>query len=104
MNHARISTRSTFVTWAALVLLAAASFLLSTFHLGAFGAPIAVGIALTKAALVAVVFMELAVQRVSNRIAFVTAIVFVALLASLVVVDVATRAREPAAVPEVGAR
>jgi cytochrome c oxidase subunit 4 len=102
MSAARVSPRSTFATWAALVLLAATSFLLSMIHLGSFVVPVAIGIAAIKAALVAIVFMELAIQRASNRIAFVSAIVFITLLAGLTVVDVATRAREPVSMPEQG--
>jgi cytochrome c oxidase subunit 4 len=99
MSSARISSRAMFITWSALILLAAASFFFSTMHLGRLGVPVALAIAIAKAALVAIVFMELAVQRASNRAAFVAAIAFVALLASLAVVDVVTRAAEPASVP-----
>src|SRR4051812_38214075 len=99
MSTARVSDRATLATWGALVLLAAASFVLSMLHLGAWATPVALIIAVAKAALVAVVFMELAVQRASNRLALIAAIAFVVLLATLAAVDVATRAAEPLSPP-----
>ncbi len=101
MSAQRVSPRVTLITWIALVLLAAASLGLSQLHLGAMGSALAIAIAAVKAVLVAMIFMELSVQRASNRIVLVTAVAFVVLLASLAAVDVATRAPEPLASPRV---
>lgn len=87
--------RAFVLTWVALLVLAAASFALSFVHLGQLALPVALLIALAKAALVVMVFMELIAQPFTNRVVLVTAVAFVVLLAGLVAADVATRAREP---------
>jgi cytochrome c oxidase subunit 4 len=78
--------------WAALMVLTATTWGLSTIHVpGGAGVAIALGIASVKGALVALFFMHLYDQRGPNRLVFVTALVFVALLVSLTLLDNATR-------------
>jgi cytochrome c oxidase subunit IV len=79
------------VTFGVLLLLTGVTLGLSYVDLGRFGVPIALAIASTKALLVALFFMHLVEQRASNRIVAATAIAFVALLVTLMVVDVDTR-------------
>jgi cytochrome c oxidase subunit IV len=86
------SARGLFLTWVALMLLAGASLGLRFAHLGALGMVVALAIAVVKAALVALVFMELALERASVRIAFAAGLFMIALLVTLMVADVVTRA------------
>lgn len=79
------------VTFAALLLLTAITLGLSYVDLGRMAIPVAMTIASTKVVLVALFFMHLAEQRATNRIVAATAVVFVALLVILMVVDVDTR-------------
>ena len=60
--------------------------------LSACGAAVALGIALLKATLVALVFMEILVEPFTVRVTLVTAFAFVVLLVFFVVADVVTRA------------
>jgi len=87
-----ITRRHTALAWVGLLILTATSFGLSYAHLGAFGVPVALGIAVVKASLVALVFMELLVEPFTVRVTLVTAVTFVALLVFFVVGDVVTRA------------
>jgi cytochrome c oxidase subunit 4 len=98
------SARGLLVTWVALMLLAALSLALRFAHLGDFGFVAALGIALVKAVLVALVFMELAYERPTVRIAFVAGLVMVAFLMTLVIADVMTRATPPLPPPGTQAR
>ena len=78
--------------WGALMVLTAATWGLSTEHLpGGAGVAVALGIATAKGALVALFFMHLYDQRGPNRLVFATALVFVALLVLLTILDNATR-------------
>ena len=79
------------VTWLALVLLAAASFVLSKRPLSAFSLPLAMSIAAGKALLIVFFFMHVASYRTSVRLAAVTAVGLIALLAAFMVADVVTR-------------
>ena len=72
------------LTWAALVALAALSF-----FSGAL--PLAIGIALAKAMLVLVFFMEARTMPVAGRLAFGTALVLVAVLVCFTLTDELTR-------------
>jgi cytochrome c oxidase subunit 4 len=87
-----ISRRQTALTWGGLIALTATSFGLSYAHLGALGIPVALGIALIKASLVVLVFMELLVEPFTVRVTLVTAFALVVLLVFFVVADVVTRA------------
>jgi caa(3)-type oxidase subunit IV len=78
--------------WVALVVLAVASFLLSRQPLASWSFPVAMGIAATKGLLIVFFFMHVARYRVSARLAVTSAVGLIALLASLMAADVATRA------------
>jgi cytochrome c oxidase subunit 4 len=82
-------------TAALLLLLAGGSFWLSFLHLGQAALPVALGIAALKAALVVLVFMELAKERASLQLAALSAIVMLLLLVGLTVADVLTRETPP---------
>lgn len=73
------------LTWLALVALATLSLLVSS------GPGLALAIATVKAVLVATVFMHLAKDRATHRIALILAVVFVAILILGVLADVGTR-------------
>jgi cytochrome c oxidase subunit IV len=77
--------------YVALALLTMLTFALHEVHLGAWSLVVALAIALAKSTLVALFFMHLWDQRGANRLVFVTALVFVALLVGLTVADNATR-------------
>jgi cytochrome c oxidase subunit 4 len=81
-------------TWVALMVLAAATFVLSRLPIGGSTAhaTVALVIAMVKALLVALVFMHLLEQRSVNRIFFLIAFLFVVVFVGLTVADVVTRA------------
>ena len=85
------------ICWVALALLTGVTFALSNVHLGALALPVALLIAVTKAAIVALFFMHLWDQRGAARLVLATSVLFVAVLSTLVVADVLTRF--PLAVP-----
>jgi cytochrome c oxidase subunit 4 len=90
MEHAG-ATRYLLV-WAVLVVLTAATYLLSRVELGPpWHLLVAIGIASAKAGLVALFFMHLWEHGGATRLVFATSLVFVALLIGLVVADNATR-------------
>jgi cytochrome c oxidase subunit 4 len=60
-------------------------------HLGDWSLPVAMIIAITKSALVAIVFMHLNESSGATRLVFVTSLIFVALLLLFTLADVATR-------------
>jgi cytochrome c oxidase subunit IV len=81
-----------FVVWVALTVLTVLTYLVSRLHLGGgWGMVVALLIAITKGSLVALFFMHLWEQRGANRLVMATALVFVALLIGLTVLDNATR-------------
>lgn len=82
--------------YAALVSLAALSLGAAYVPLGRLGVPVALAIATAKAAIVAIVFMELRRERASARVAVVAAVGLVVALAGLTAADVATRDPSPA--------
>lgn len=78
--------------WGALMILTAVTWGLSRFHVpGGAGVALALVIASTKGALVALFFMHLWDQRGPNRLVILTSLVFVALLIVLTMLDNATR-------------
>ena len=83
-----------FLVWIALIVLTVTTYV--TGHvmreqLGKWGLPVALIIAITKSLLVILFFMHLWEQKGANRIVIATAFIFVLLLISLAVGDVATR-------------
>jgi cytochrome c oxidase subunit 4 len=79
-----------FVVWIALLFFTALTYVTGTMHL-TWGLPLALAIAATKSAMVALIFMHLRESSGATRLVFVTALVFVALLLFFTVADVATR-------------
>ncbi|AKQ66135.1 Cytochrome c oxidase polypeptide IV [Myxococcus hansupus] len=75
----------------ALLGLAALSFLLSRAHLGAWAVPVALSIALGKAALIACFYMHLTERPGGPRLVVGTAGVFVVILIGLVLAEAAAR-------------
>lgn len=90
-------TRSIWLTWLALLLLAGLTFGLSFLPLDGFSAPVALLIAIVKGALVVFIFMEMLGARVSSRLALTCALLLLATLLLLASADVLTR--EIAALP-----
>jgi cytochrome c oxidase subunit 4 len=90
-----------YVVWIALLAFTALTWLTGTAHLGKWALAIALGIACTKSALVALIFMHLRESSGATRLVFVTSLVFVALLLFFTISDVATRFRlaTPAGAP-----
>ena len=84
-----------FVTWLALTLLAALSLALRFAHLGVYGFAAALGIAVLKAAVVALVFMELVYERATVRFAFLAGLGLLAVLLTFMIADVVTRPIPP---------
>jgi cytochrome c oxidase subunit 4 len=89
------SARGLFLTWATLMALAALSFGLRFAHLGKLGLAAALVIAGIKAVLVGLVFMELAFEKASVRLAFAAGLVMITVMLALMIGDVVTRAEPP---------
>lgn len=89
------TNRSYFGVFAALMALAAVSYLISFASLGALQVPAAIAISVAKAALVLVFFMELIGQRPTNRFVLIAALLMVSTLIGMMVVDVLTRDTPP---------
>jgi cytochrome c oxidase subunit IV len=89
------------VVWIALLFFTVLTYLTGKQHLGQWALPIALAIACTKSALVALIFMHLKDSSGMTRLVFVTSLVFVGLLLFFTVGDVATRFRPatPAGAP-----
>jgi len=79
------------VVWILLLFFTVVTYLTGKQHLGTWALPIALAIACTKSALVALIFMHLKDSSGSTRLVFGTSLVFVALLLFFTVTDVATR-------------
>jgi cytochrome c oxidase subunit IV len=77
--------------WLALALLTGLTFALSSVEMGRWSLVLALAIAITKGTIVALFFMHLWDHRGASRLVLITAVLFVAVLASLVVADVLTR-------------
>jgi cytochrome c oxidase subunit 4 len=91
MTRADVSPRAVLVTGAALLVLWAVSFAASYVLTGPTALAVAIGIAVVKAALVALFFMELVRARASVVMALLTACVLTVTLIGLMVADIATR-------------
>lgn len=79
------------IVWVVLLFFTGLTYLTGSMHLGAWALPIALAIAVTKSALVALIFMHLKESGGATRLVFATALVFVALLMFFTLADVATR-------------
>lgn len=90
-SHNTVSAPRLLLTGAALLVLAAASFGASFMHWGRLALPLALSFSALKASLVLSVFMGLWRERASIKLAALSALLMVALLAAFVVADVATR-------------
>jgi cytochrome c oxidase subunit IV len=90
-----------FAVWIALLFFTALTYVTGKQHLGTWALFIALAIACTKSALVALIFMHLKDSSGMTRLVFATSLVFVALLLFFTVADVATRFRPatPAGAP-----
>jgi cytochrome c oxidase subunit 4 len=77
--------------WVALIIFTAITYFTGKAHLGTWALPLALTIACTKSALVALIFMHLKDSSGTTRLVFATSLVFVALLLFFTVADVATR-------------
>ncbi|TMA28478.1 MAG: oxidase [Deltaproteobacteria bacterium] len=90
-THDQHSAVPYVVVWIALLVFTAVTYLTGIQHLGKWALAIALAIACTKSALVALIFMHLRESSGATRLVFVTSLVFVALLLFFTVSDVATR-------------
>ena len=91
------------IVWIALMVLALLSFFISNIHMGVLDIVFAMGIAVAKTLLVVLIFMELIEHRFINTLIVLVSTGFVALLLSLMIVDVFTRHTfPPAPVPLAG--
>ncbi len=79
------------LVWVALLILTLTTYVTGRMHLGTWALPLALTIAVTKSLLVILFFMHLWEQKGANRIVIGTSFVFVALIITLTVADVATR-------------
>lgn len=93
------SAGALLLTLLVLLALAGASLAFRFAHLGDFSFPVALGIAAIKAALVAIVFMEIAVEKNTVRFAFAACLSLFALMLALIVGDVITRSAPPLSSP-----
>jgi len=80
-----------FIVWALLGVFTLVTYWTGRMHLGTWALPLALAIAVTKSALVVLFFMHLYDQPGANRLVILTSFLFVALIISLTVADVATR-------------
>jgi cytochrome c oxidase subunit 4 len=86
-----ISGTALVLTFVGLLVLTAASWLISLVHLGTAELPVALAIAALKAGLVILFFMHLIEEEMSTTLAVLAALFFVLLLATFVAAEVATR-------------
>lgn len=98
-----MSARPLALAFAALVALAAASLGLSYASLGRAAVAVALIVAAAKAAIVLMVFMELAREPATSRLAVFAAASLLGVLVALVAADVATREPAPMAPPSASA-
>ena len=89
------------LVWIALLIFTFITYATGKQHLGSWALPIALAIACTKSALVALIFMHLRESSGATRLVFATALIFVGLLLFFSLADVATRFRlaTPAGAP-----
>ena len=93
--HGETSALGLLGTLVALLVLAGVSLALRFAHLGGAGFAVALGIALAKAFLVALFFMEILTERATVRLAFLAGLALFVLFMGLVVADVVTRSAPP---------
>ncbi|HEY5241170.1 MAG TPA: hypothetical protein VIJ22_06890 [Polyangiaceae bacterium] len=89
------SARGLLLTLLALLVLAGFSLAMRFAHLGTAGYVVGLGVAAVKAVLVVVFFMEILLEKVTVRLAFVTCLFMLAVFLAFVVGDVVTRATPP---------
>jgi cytochrome c oxidase subunit IV len=82
-----LSPRTLLAVWAALVVLTWVTVAATRVNLGGFNLWMALGIATTKASLVALYFMHLRYDRPVNAIIFLGTLLFVLLFVGLALVD-----------------
>ena len=99
-HHAREpSPRALLLTLVVLLVLAGMSLAFRFAHLGDFSFPVALGIAVIKAVLVAIVFMEITLEKNTARFAFAACLSLFALMVALLVGDILTRSAPPLSSP-----
>jgi cytochrome c oxidase subunit 4 len=86
-----VSLRAVLMTGVAVLVLWAASFGLSFVALGSAAVPVALIIAVVKAGLVALFFMELVREALSIKLTLVAAVALALTLAAFMLADIATR-------------
>ena len=86
-----VAARTYLWTWAALLVLTAATFALSHIELGAASTALGLIIAVCKASLIALIFMGLSRSDFTMRFALVGAVMTLLLLVLVVTMDVTTR-------------
>lgn len=96
----RLSARSATIAGGVLMALWASSWALSYLHLGSWSFPVALSIALLKAVVVVLFFMELLEAPASSAVAVLTAAALIAVLVTFTLLDIHTRAPEPASPAE----
>lgn len=89
------SARALIATLFALLVLAALSLVLSRLDLGEWNYPVALGIAVIKAVLVAVFFMEILHEAAATQLAIGACLTLFALLLALLLADIVTRTVPP---------
>jgi len=94
MTGAKMTFGKYLGTYIGLLLLTGLTFGLSFVSVGGWEWPLALGIALVKAGLVAAFFMHLVEMSAAHRLAGAAAAVLLAILILLAVADVATRPEE----------
>lgn len=93
------SPRGLLLTLIALFLLAGLSLILRYAHLENWGYPVALGIAVIKAVLVAIFFMEILTERPTVGLALITGVLLLVALMVFVLADIMTRAAPPLSSP-----
>jgi cytochrome c oxidase subunit 4 len=83
--------RRNLAIWAALMGLLVLTLVLAYLPLGALNTPLGIAIGLAKAALVALLFMELARSSALTRLAAMAGLVFMTVLFALTLADVLSR-------------
>jgi len=91
--------RALLLTLIVLLVLAGVSLAFRFAHLGDFGFAVALGIAAIKAVLVALVFMEITIEKPTVRFAFAACLSLFALMIALLVGDIVTRSPPPLGPP-----
>jgi cytochrome c oxidase subunit IV len=89
------SARGLLLTLVALLVLAGFSFAMRFAHLGDYGFLVGLGVAVIKAGLVAVFFMEILAEKATVHLAFATCLCFFAVLLAFVLADILTRPVPP---------